>query len=109
MKRILIFLLSLTLFISCNNNAPKGNQKAANAEEAGSEFIRASLDGNYDKAKFFLYQDSTNTNLTLLDRWKSDYNSLTEEEKVSYKDASITVLGIQPENDSVVNYTYTNS
>ncbi len=108
MKYTLIFFLSLAFFVSCNN-AESGYHKAANAEEAGSEFIRASLDGDYDKARYFLYQDSTNTNLTLLDRWKSNYNRLAEEDKVNYKNASITALTILPENDSTVNYTFTNS
>lgn len=107
MKRIL-FSLSIMVFISCA--APdRSYHKAADAEEAGTEFIRASLDGDYDKAKFFLYIDSSNTNLTLLDRWKSDYNRLTEEDKVSYKKASIRPISIVPVNDSMVNYTYTNS
>jgi hypothetical protein len=32
--------------------------KAEDAQDAGREFIRASLDGNYDKAKFYLLKDS---------------------------------------------------
>lgn len=96
------------MILACND-ASSGYAKAEDAEEAGREFIRASLDGDYDKAKFFLYEDTTNTNLTLLDRWKRDYNSLSEEDKVGYKNASITALNILPMNDSIVNYTYTNT
>jgi hypothetical protein len=108
MKRVLIFSLALTFFFSCNNTSSE-YRKAEDAEEAGREFIRASLDGDYKKASFFLYKDSTNSNLTLLDIWKAKYNGLSEEDKVSYKSASITALNIQPENDSTVNYTFTNS
>ena len=91
--------------IACNNNT--NYKKAEDAQDAGREFIRASLDGNHDKARFFLYADSTNQ--FMFNRWKQDYNHLTDDEKSKYKDADIVVLAITPENDSVVTYKYYNS
>ena len=108
MKQFLLFALPIALLISCQENK-KENHKAADAEEAGREFVRASLDGDYEKTKFYLYQDSSNTNLTLLDKWRNDYNKLPEEEKINYKNASIIALEIKPENDSTAYYVYTNS
>ncbi|MEO6915781.1 MAG: hypothetical protein ABI151_09160 [Chitinophagaceae bacterium] len=103
-----ISAILVTIFIaSCGSPVPY--EKAADAQEAGTEFIRASLDGDYNKAVFYLYRDSTNTNLRLLEKWKSDYNHRSEEDKVKYKDASIIALSITPENDSVQNFVYTNS
>lgn len=108
MKQFLILSLPCIFALSCQNNEA-GYHKAEDAEEAGREFIRASLDGDYEKAKFFLYDDSTNTNVTLLDKWRSDYNQLPQEDKINYKQANIIALSITPVNDSTVDYTFTNS
>jgi hypothetical protein len=109
MKRYLLVLSIFATAVACNNNQKASYSKAADAEEAGREFVRASLDGDYEKANFYLYQDSTNTNSVLLDRWRKDYNSLSAEDKVNYKQASIIALGITALNDSAVNYKFTNS
>ena len=82
-------------------------KKAEDAQDAGREFIRASLDGNYDKAEFYLLKDSTNQ--LLMDKWKLDYDKLDEKTKQGYKDAEILPIVIQPENDSVTSYTFSNS
>ena len=104
MKKIIIAVLLLSAF-ACNN---KGSyKKAEDAQEAGREFIRASLDGNYDKASYYMLPDSTNN--FLMEKWKTGYDQLTPEEKAKYKDASIVVLNIQPINDSVYSYKYFNS
>jgi len=104
MKKISPIILMIAA-IACNNNT--SYKKAEDAQDAGREFIRASLDGNHDKARFFLYADSTNQ--FMFNRWKQDYNHLTDDEKSKYKDADIVVLAITPENDSVVTYKYYNS
>jgi hypothetical protein len=104
MKKISPVILIMAA-LACNSNTDY--KKAEDAQDAGREFIRASLDGNYDKARFFLYADSTNQ--FMFNRWKQDYNHLTDDEKSKYKDADIVVLAISPENDSVVTYKYFNS
>jgi hypothetical protein len=79
-----IFLLTITAAIfSCNNET--SFKKAEDAQDAGREFIRASLDGNYDKAEFYLYADSTNQ--FLFSRWKRDYDELSSDEKSKYKNS----------------------
>lgn len=107
MKKTTAAFCLLAAFCSCGNNA--AFKKAEDAEDAGREFIRASLDGNYDKALFYLAKDSTQTNVMLLDKWKKDYNRRSEEDKVRYKDANIIAIKIEPINDSTVNYRYTNT
>jgi hypothetical protein len=104
MKKISLVFLFLAA-ISCESNT--NFKKAENAQDAGREFIRASLDGDYDKARFYLYDDTTNR--FLFNRWKLDYNRLSEDEKRKYKDADIVVLTINSENDSVWTYKYFNS
>lgn len=105
MGRYLSVLLFASLLLSCSGT--ESYKKAEDAEDAGREFIRASLDGNYDKAKFYLLQDSDN--IMLLDKWQTNYNKLSTEDRVSYKNANILPLNIQKLNDSTVNYQFTNS
>jgi hypothetical protein len=97
----------MACFMSCQDKADY--EKAEDAQDAGREFIRASLDGNYDKALFYLYKDPSNTNIRLLDKWKKDYNKRSQEDKVGFKDANIIAIRIDPVSDSVVNYVYTNT
>ena len=95
----------LLLLAACNND--KTFNKAEDAQDAGREFIRASLDGNYEKASFFLYPDSTNK--MMFAKWKKDYDRMSPEEQQKYKDASILPINIQKINDSVTSYTFANS
>jgi hypothetical protein len=60
---IFIFLAACT--------AGGGYEKAENAQDAGREFIRATLDGNHQKARFYLLQDTTN--LLLIERQQQNY------------------------------------
>ena len=57
-------LPAMLLLVACGHSF----KKAEDAQDAGREFIRAALDGNYEKASFYLYTDSTN--LLLLNKWK---------------------------------------
>ena len=104
MKKLSAIFL-LLFVIACNYQS--SYKKAEDAQDAGREFIRASLDGDYYKAKFYMMEDSTNR--FLLERWKSEYDNLSADEKAKYKDAEIVVLNINRENDSVTSYKYFNS
>lgn len=96
---------SLLLLAACGD--PHSFKRAEDAQDAGREFIRASLDGNYEKASFFLYPDSTNQ--MLLNKWKKDWAVMDHEVQKKYQDADIFVIQLQPVNDSVTLYTYANS
>jgi hypothetical protein len=104
MKKLFIPFLCVVI-AACNNDG--SFKKADDAQEAGREFIRGSLDGDYDKARFYLYADSTNK--FLLESWKNSYDRLPVEEKQKYKDANIVVLNVHADNDSVTTYKYLNS
>jgi Domain of unknown function (DUF4878) len=102
----IILLCTVVLTLAACNNA-HSYKKAEDAEEAGTEFIRASLDGNYEKASFYLYADSTNK--MMFSKWKKDYDRMGPEDQQKYKDASIRPIEIKALNDSVTSYTYANS
>ena len=97
---IVLFLLA-----ACNND--RSFKKAEDPQDAGREFIRASLDGNYEKASFYLYPDSTNK--MIFAEWKKMHERMKPEEQERYKDASILPVDIHPVNDSVTSYTFSNS
>lgn len=105
MKRIFFPALTTLLLAACSGS--HAYKKAEDAQDAGREFIRASLDGDYDKASFYLYADSTNQ--MLLDKWKKDYDRMNHEEQKKYRDADIRVINLQTVNDSVTSYTYANT
>jgi len=100
-------LKSILLIFIVGCGAGGGYEKDENAQDAGREFIRASLDGDYQKARFFLLQDTTN--LLLIERWQNDYKQLSSEEKKQHRDASIHPLNIQKVDDSTTSYEYYNS
>ncbi|MBS1946197.1 MAG: hypothetical protein JST47_00375 [Bacteroidetes bacterium] len=102
-KTISLVLLALTA--ACNTSP--AFKKAEDAQDAGREFIRATLDGNYEKAKYYMLGDSTNN--YMLDKWKSGYDKLTGQEKDNYKNSDIIVFDVHPLNDSVTFYKYFNS
>lgn len=106
MKYLLLPLLAITCW-ACNTNT--AYKKAEDAQDAGRQFIRASLDGDVQKARFYLLKDSTN--LYMLDHsWKQNtYDKLSTEERREYRDAQIRPVKIENENDSVVKYVFTNS
>ena len=100
-----LFIPSLLLLAACGG--PHSYKKAEDAQDAGREFIRASLDGDYEKASFYLYSDTTNQ--MLLDKWKKDYDKLDHEEQKKYRDADIRVINLGAINDSITTYTYANT
>ena len=106
MKKILPFL-AILLATACSNETVY--TKATDPQDAAREFIRASLDGNYDKASFFLYKDSAGVNEMLLNKWKADYGQWKQEDKVGHKEANIIVLTTQATSDSTLNFVYSNT
>ncbi|MBC6493108.1 hypothetical protein ACFSQD_02955 [Flavihumibacter stibioxidans] len=103
---VLTSLSAIFTLLACSNES--GFKPAEDAQDAGREFIRASLDGNMKKAEFYMLRDSVNQ--MIFDKWKTDfYNKLSAEERNKYQNANILPLNIENLNDSTVNYTYSNT
>ena len=77
---------------------------ADDAQDAGRQFIRASLDGDYAKARYFMLKDSTN--LLLIKQQQINYEQLSADKKRNNRDAAIRPLEIKNENDSTTLYKY---
>ena len=93
------------LFAACT--AGGGYEKAENAQDAGRQFIRATLDGDHQKARFYLLQDTTN--LLLIERQQQNYNQLSNTEKQQRRESNIHPLSIKKVNDSTTSYRYFSS
>jgi Domain of unknown function (DUF4878) len=106
MKKIILLLLIATASACASETS---YTKAEDAQEAAREFIRSSLDGNYDRANFYLYKDSAGVNEMLLNKWKTDYSRWSQEDKVGHKEANIIVITTEKINDSSLNYVFSNS
>lgn len=105
MVRFSLLLLTIISCAACSNEV--SYTKAEDAQDAGREFIRATLDGDYYKAKFYLLKNEDN--LMLLDRWKEMYGKYSQDSVRLFKQADIRPVSIEALNDSVTLYTYSNS
>ena len=70
--KTLLFSVSCVFLFACN--AGKTFNKAEDAQDAGRQFIRASLDGDYEKARFYLLNDSVN--LLLISKWQQGFDQM---------------------------------
>ena len=60
MKKVVLFLLILSGFAACNQ---KQAETPDTALDTGREFIRASLNGDFEKASALILSDSQNVQL----------------------------------------------
>jgi hypothetical protein len=101
-------ILACFVFISvvaCHEG--KSFEKAEDAQDAGRQFIRASLDGDYEKARFYLLNDSVN--LLLIGKWQEGFDQMDRDTRQQYRDANILPINIRAINDSLTTYTFSNS
>ena len=103
-KKILTFILSISLAFSCNNEK---EQRPATALDTGRTFIRASLDGDFDITQQLLLKDTQN--LQLFESYKMLYNRMTSEKRKNYKSASYEINKYLDLDDSTTIINYSNS
>ena len=101
MYKLFLFLILFSVG-SCKDE--KKFTPAEDAQEAGTQFIRASLDGDYAKARFYLLIDSTN--LVLIKAQQLNYEQLSADKKRGNREPAIRPIEIKGENDSSTLYKY---
>lgn len=104
MKKIVLLFFILSVIASCKQ---KETKVPLTALDSGREFIRASLDGNFDKASALLLKDSQN--VQLFESYKVFYEKLPEDKKKGYKDASYEINKYLDVDDSTTLINYSNS
>lgn len=100
MKFLLLLLFAM---MSCGNSYPK----AENAFDAGREFIEASLKGDFDKAQTYMLRNEVNDKQ--FKKLKDNYRNKSNDDKVQYSRASITILEETTVSNSVHIINYQNS
>jgi hypothetical protein len=105
MKNHFLFLILLMGFISCNQ--PEGFKEAEDPIDAGREFVRAVLDGNYEKA--VLYIEDNQEDKDLFERYKQYMNNQPRKEKLQLKSSSIIINKVENLSDSVSIVNFSNS
>jgi hypothetical protein len=105
LKQIILFTLAAVFILSCNHKHPRPTTSI----DTGRDFIRATLDGNFDEAQSLLYNDSTSTNMQLFKRYTEMYDRLPDADKKGYKDADYIINKVTDQGDSVSIINYSNT
>jgi hypothetical protein len=104
MKKILLLLLVVVLFFACKQE----RERPTDSLDTAREFIRSSLDGDFDWAKELMIQDSLNLyELGVIE--KKYKTEMSEKDREGYKRSSIIVHSVDNVSDSVVIVNYSNS
>lgn len=104
MRRSIIFLLTALLF-SCND--PVGFRKPEDGLDAGREFVRAVLDGDYKKGELYVIPDEDD--LRLYKRYTEYMRKRTGSELIELKQASIIINKVEEVSDTIQIINYSNS
>jgi hypothetical protein len=109
MKRLLKLTSFLFLFsFACNSKDSSADVKRTDDLDVGRNFVRATLDGDYGRARTMILQDSSN--IEWLSGYERSYNErMTADDKKKYKEASINVHELRSLNDSTSLLIYSNS
>jgi hypothetical protein len=104
MKYIPFLTLPFLLLAACNESDRSTTGEPESDIDAARAFIRSALDGNYDKARTYLVNDSINIeDLNASERLYKE--RMTPEDRAKYKDASIRIYE-KKEIDSITSIVY---
>ena len=104
MNKILTGILFTLSVSACNQPA---EIRKGDPLESGRGFIESSLKGDYDEARKYILQDSTN--IQYFNLWKDFTGKRSSAEKEGYKDANILIDSTQKISDSVTVINYSNT
>jgi Domain of unknown function (DUF4878) len=107
MKKTFFLIVLGSCLFSCKESGGNDSESQENPIVAASNFIRAALDGDYDKAKKFMMNDSLNQEeLSTTQRLNE---RLSPDEKKRYREATIRIHETRNLNDSTSVIYYSNS
>lgn len=103
--RIVFSLLLVGFLFSCST--PEGFKEPEDPLDAGREFLRSVLDGDYEKANLYLLNDPEDQEL--FKRYQSYMKKSPRNELLQLKSASIVINKVETLSDSVTLINYSNS
>jgi len=107
MKKTFCLVILGACLYSCKESGRNDSESQENPIVAASNFIRAALDGDYDKAKKFMMNDSLNQEeLSTTQRLNE---RLSPDEKKRYREATIRIHETRNLDDSTSVIHYSNS
>jgi hypothetical protein len=104
MRSFFLCLLA-ALFFSCND--PVGFRKPEDGLDAGREFVRAVLDGDYKKGELYVIPDDDD--IRLYKRYTDYMRKQPGSELIELKQASIIINKVEEVSDSIQIINYSNS
>lgn len=104
MRNIFILAFCCISLVSCDNKAKKRPETAL---DTGREFIRTSLNGEFEEAALLIWEDSANK--ALFESYRLFYQRMPEEKKENYRSASFEINKILDIDDSTTIINFSNS
>ncbi|MEY3542350.1 MAG: hypothetical protein RLZZ204_1162 [Bacteroidota bacterium] len=104
-SKYLLGLCLISLFFACNT--PEGFIEPEDPLDAGREFVRAVLDGDYEKANLYLLKDPEDQEL--FNRYQTYMKKSPRKELLQLKSSSIVINKVETLSDSVTLINYSNS
>lgn len=101
-----LWSLLLVLLFSCGGKE-KAYTKAGDALDAGREYLRACMEGDFDKAAFFMVPDEKNKQV--LKEVEANYRAKDKEGRQQLRTASININAIRNLPDSITRIEYSYS
>lgn len=101
----LSLIFSMVMLFSCNT--PEGFIEPEDPLDAGREFVRAVLNGDYEKANLYLLNDPEDQEL--YKRYQSYMKKTPKAEMLQLKSSSIVINKVETLSDSVTIINYSNS
>lgn len=104
MKKLILLLFVVTAFASCKEE----RERPTDPLDTAREFIRSSLDGDYNWARELMIKDSLNL-YELGEIEKKYQNEMSAQDKEGYKKSSIIIHSVDNVSDTVTIVNYSNS
>jgi len=100
-----ICLICMSVFVACQE--PEGFSVSEDPLDAGREFVRAVLDGDFEKASLYVCDNAEDKEI--FDRYKQYIKKQPKSERLQFKSSSIIVNSVENLNDSVTIINFSNS
>ena len=105
---LFLFFLPIVIGTACKSKVKQTTAESENNIDAARNFIRAALDGKFDKARTYMLEDSVNTNY--MDVAERSYQKADQATKDGYRVASIKIIKLnEPVPDSITVVIFSNS
>jgi hypothetical protein len=103
LKKYIHYIGIIFILYSCNQHSVR----PGTAKATGKQFIRNTLDGDFDQAETLLYKDSLN--VQFYENYKSFMDKQPDSVKQKYKESDFTINKFSQLNDSTAIIDFSNS